>query len=103
MEVIDQECSADRVDQQRAAADRPTLEVGAVAVTADLYADHPRAKGFVEILAITWLVAEICHDQGIRCHIGGRLRRAALARALPNLPCGSSWKALMPTMTIGTG
>src|SRR5262245_6389347 len=56
---------ANGVNQETATTDRPPLVLHAVAVTGDMHANHPLAKGLEQLLAIARVVAQISNDQRI--------------------------------------
>ena len=98
---FDQIGAADRVDQHIAMADRPPLDVHAVAMAADLQPDHPRTKGLEQHLGIAWVIAEIGHDQRIAVVSAVDRRQRAGARAAKS-PCGSSSSSPIPSTVVRT-
>src|SRR5271166_5187881 len=66
---------ANAVDKDTTATDRPPLDLHAVAVATDMYANDPRAKGLEQLLAVTAVVAQVSDDQRISVVAGVNLRQ----------------------------
>ena len=79
------------------------LGVHAVAVAADVKPNHALAEGLQQHLGVGGVVAEIGDDQRIVVVAAVDLPPSALARALPNRPCGSSSSFRDPEQASSAG
>ena len=65
MKKFDQIGAADGVDQHRALFDRPPLEIHAIAIAADVQANHPRTERLVQHFGVGRIIAQIGDNESI--------------------------------------
>jgi hypothetical protein len=65
--------AANMVNRYTAAADGPPLDLHAVAMAANMHANHARPKGLEQLLGILRVVTQISEDQSIAVIAGANL------------------------------
>ena len=75
VQKFEQIAAADGVDQDRAVSDRPPHKGHAIAMAADVQANHPRAKGLEQDLGVGRVVAEVGNDEGVMVVLAINRRR----------------------------
>ena len=82
--------------------DGSRLRIHAIAIAADLKANHARTKCLEQHLGIGWIIAQISDNESVAV-VRPINSSSALARGLPYSPSGSSANSFIPSKRGATG